>query len=111
MTGLKAAGATVLAALVVAGIVLGGWQAGWWFTNQNVNRRAHMYRHSYEAQQTLRDQITKNLADWQEIKVPSQQLAVADMICANAAKISGDPLPSDQADWVATHCELGSARR
>ena len=113
MTALKTAGC---AALLVAGVVLGGWQAGWWFTTQNVNRRAHVYRQSYEAQQTLRDEITKHLGDYQDIRSQgsgsnAQALAVADIICGEAAKVTGDPLPADQAAWVAANCQYGSARR
>lgn len=107
----KLIGAGLLAVVVLAGLILGGWQAGWWFTQQNVNRRAHVYRQSYEAQQTLRDEITQHLSDWQGIKVQSQSLAVADMICGEAAKVTGDPLPADQAAWVAANCQYGSARR
>ena len=37
-------------ALLLA-LILGGWRLGWWFTEQNVNRQAHVTQEGYANQQ------------------------------------------------------------
>lgn len=110
----KVAAAALLALIVLAGVILGGWQAGWWFTQQNVNRRAHVYRSSFEAQQTLRDEITKKIANYQEVHILSPGSAwehgILNIICADADKVTTDPLPLDQQQFVQDNCQYGVAR-
>jgi hypothetical protein len=115
----------LLAAAIVTGIVLGGWQAGWWFAGQNAARDAHLVRNGYSNQQTLREQITNKIADAQAIgtqitevsgdaaetaALKAQQKALVNIVCQDADQVTGDPLPTDQAAYVADHCSAGSAK-
>jgi hypothetical protein len=116
----------VLAAVaIVTGIVLGGWQAGWWFAGQNATRNAHLVRNGYSNQQTLREQITANIANAQAIgtqvtevsgdpamtaSLKAQQKSVVNIVCQDADQVTGDPLPADQAAYVLDHCLAGSAK-
>jgi hypothetical protein len=117
---------TALGALaVVALVVLGGWRAGWWFAGQNANRQAHIIREGYSNQQTLREQITQQIANVDSIGVQiaqsagdqaevsaleSQRIAVVNIACGDAAEVTGDPLPSSQARWVRSNCSAGVIR-
>jgi len=109
-----------VAVLIIAGITLIGWDVGWWFKTQNANRQAHLIRHGYSNQQTLRDEITKNIGDVDQITVQiaqttgplhgalrAQRFAVAGIVCHDADQVTGDPLPQDQASWVAANCANG----
>lgn len=113
-TTLKATLATLGVIAIVTGIIFGGWQAGWWFKTQNTNRQAHLYRHSYEAQQTLRDEITQKIGDWQQVHATSPgsnwERGLADIICRDASKVTGDPLPPEQQQFVDDNCQYGAAR-
>lgn len=119
----KAVGAGVLGLAVFGGVIFGGWEAGWWFTNQNANREGHVIRNSYSNQQTLRDQITKGLGDVTDMDrqiagatgdnktaLTAQRRAIANQVCQEAEQVTGDPLPSDQTDWVSQNCVMGSAK-
>jgi len=110
--------------VVVTAVVLIGWNVGWWFSTQNANRQAHLIRHGYSNQQTLREQITKNLGDVQDIttqivelgntdpatkaQLSAQRKAVVSIVCQNADEVTGDPLPADQAQFVSANCQYGS---
>ena len=114
----------VIAGLAVVGVVvLGGWKVGWWFTNQNANREGHVIRNSYSNQQTLRDQITAGIGNVTDMDrqiaaakgdnattLTAQRRAIANQVCGEAEQITGDPLASDQADWVSANCVMGSAK-
>lgn len=119
----KAVGGTVAGLALATGVILGGWEAGWWFTTQNANRDAHVRRSTYGYQQTLRDQIVKGIGDVTDLDrqvaqatgdgkttLTAQRRAVANQVCAQAAQVTGDPLPADQASWVQDNCVMGSAK-
>ena len=126
MTGFwRWAGIGILALVLLSALIVGGWQAGWWFTNQNANRQAHMIRNGYSNQQTLREQITTQIAnvdalgvsiaqasgDPQEITaLQSQRIAVVNIACQDASEITGDPLPAQEAQWVTGNCLAGVIR-
>lgn len=115
-------GVGVFALAVLAGLILGGWRAGWWFTNQNANRNAHLIRNGYSNQQTLRDQITQQIGNVysmttqitvatdqsQAAALKAQRAAIAGMACQDASEVTGDPLPAQQAQWVAVNCSAGA---
>jgi len=120
-------GAVIVAVIVVvlAGIVtFVGWQVGWWFTNQNANREAHMIRSGYSNQQTLREQVTAQIANVDTITtqiaashdqslisaLKAQRAAVAATVCQDGAEVTGDPLPAQQRAWLATNCQAGTIR-
>jgi VCBS repeat-containing protein len=109
-------------ALVLLGILIwGGWQAGWWFSNQNATRQNQQIQNGASNQETLRAQITDKIATVEQITVQiaaaskatapalkAQRAAVADLACGDAAQITGVPLRSQQATWVAQNCLNGS---
>lgn len=115
----------VIAAILLGGLILGGWEAGWWFAQQDVNRQAHVIRNGYANQQTLREEITKQIANTDAITLQiaqaagdeaeiaaldSQRIAVVNIACQDASEITGDPLPAQQAQWVRTDCLAGVIR-
>lgn len=118
---IKAIITLVFVVVTIAAIAFGGWQLGWWFKAKNVDRQAHMIRNSYSNQQTLRDQITKNLSDVDMIDIQlsenppnadqltAQQHAIKNIVCADAEQITGDPLPVDQNAWTTDNCKNGHA--
>ena len=97
----------ILAFLLILGLTVAGWQAGWWFTNQNATREAHMIRNGYSNQQTLREQITAQIANTDTLStqiaaskdrnltsaLKAQRMAIAGIACQDAAGVTGDPLP------------------
>jgi hypothetical protein len=110
--------------VLLAALVLGGWQAGWWFAGQNASRQAHLIRNGYSNQQTLREQITQQIANVDTITsqiaaihdqnqaaaLKAQRAAVAGIACQDAAEVTGDPLPAQQAAWVGKNCQAGVVR-
>lgn len=115
--------AVIVGLLVISAIVLGGWQAHWWFAGKTATREGHVIRNSYSNQQTLRDQITKGIGDVTDVDrqvtqatgdnktaLTAQRRAIADQVCQEAEQVTGDPLATDQADWVSQNCVMGSAK-
>jgi hypothetical protein len=115
----------VVGVLVLVGaFVLIMWQAGWWFAGQNAGREAHLIRNGYSNQQTLREQITTQIATVDGITtqiaattdtglisaLKAQRMAIAATVCQDAAEVSGDPLPAQQAEWAAANCQAGTVR-
>jgi hypothetical protein len=120
--GIKLAFSALGLMAVVAGIIIGGWQAHWWLAQSSTNHQSHILRSGYGNQQTLRDQITKNLGtltdlDSQIIENPvstvqltAQRRAIANIVCQDAEQVTGDALPADQVIWVNNNCVMGSAK-
>ena len=110
--------------LVLSALIVGGWQAGWWFSSQNATREAHQIRNSYSNQQTLREQITAQIANTDTLTsqiaathdanlaaaLKAQRMAVAGIACQDAAEVTGDPLPVQQARWATVNCQAGIVR-
>ena len=110
--------------LVLAVLILVGWQAGWWFAGQNATREAHLIRNGYSSQQSLREQITQQIANVDTLTtqiaatkdsnltsaLKAQRAAVAGIACQDAAGVTGDPLPAQQAQWVTVNCAAGAVR-
>jgi len=114
-----------LGALAVIGaFVLLMWQAGWWFAGQDAGRQAHLIRNGYSNQQTLREQITSQIANVDTIRtqiaatndaglisaLKAQRAAIAATVCQDASEVTGDPLPAQQAQWATTNCQAGVVR-
>lgn len=110
----------ILAVILLAALIFGGWQLGWWFKTQNANREAHVIRHGFSNQQTLREQVTKNIGDVLSISVQisevdpttgvalkAQRKAVLAIVCQEADEVTGDPLPVDQQEFVGANCQAG----
>lgn len=109
----------LVAAVLVVGISIAGWKLDWFVTNANTNRQAHVIRNGYSNQQTLREEITRKIADVKDMdtqiaaqtptmdivpQLTAQRKAIVAMVCQDAAQISGDPLPASQGAFVASNC-------
>ena len=112
-----------LGLFVVAAIVVGGWQAGWWFTSQNVNREAHVFQQGYANQSAMRDEINRKLADVnqytvqirnpaykaEKVSIEQSRSYAAMLVCGDAAQLNpGTQLPPDETQFIATNCLDGS---
>ena len=119
----KWAGVGVFGLAVVTGLIIGGWQLGWWFQAQNATRQAQNTQNGYSNQSTLRQQVTAQLATVETITTQraaagtdqsvtaalrAQRMGIASIVCADAAQISGTPLPAEQAQWVSVNCSAGT---
>lgn len=108
---------------LLAALTLGGWQAGWWFTSHDATRQAEVTQNGYSNQVTLRQQVTSQLATVYSLTtqiaeakgdqsliaaLAPQRMAVAGIVCADAAQVSGTPLPAQQAEWVSANCADGT---
>jgi hypothetical protein len=108
---------------LTAGLILGGWRAGWWFTAQNATRQAQLTQSGYANQSTLRAQVTQLYATLasEDVQIAqasgdpsmvtelkSERAATAGQVCADAAQVSGTPLPAQQAEWVSVNCANGT---
>jgi hypothetical protein len=115
------AGLAVLATGLILTLV--GWQAGWWFASHNATRQYQVTQNGTSNQDTLRGQITTQLANvatiTTQIAAPDtspaevaalkpQRAAIAGIACSDAAQITGVPLPVQQAQWVTVNCSDGS---
>jgi hypothetical protein len=114
---------TVAALLLGGGITLIGWQANWWFASHNATRQAENTQNGYANQSTLRAQVTTQLAAVETVTtqiaaagtdtsltaaLKAQRAGIAGIVCADAAQISGTPLPAQQAQWVSVNCQDGT---
>lgn len=110
-----------LACLAIFGIIMGGWATGWWFTNQNTDRQAHMIRNGYSNQQTLREQVTAKISDIFTLNtqialadnsvipaLKAQRLAIGGILCEDANEVTGDPLPVSQQRFINDNCTAGA---
>jgi uncharacterized membrane protein len=119
------AGVIILGIALAGVLTWAGWQAGWWLTTQNNARQAHLIRNGYANQQSLREQLTQQIAnvatettqiaavagDMSEVQALSaQRAATVNIACQAASEITGDPLPAQQSGWVASNCFAGSLR-
>ena len=120
---LQTAGYILFALAVIAAVVVGGWQAGWWFTAQNVQKQAHINRTSYEAQKTYRDKIvadqttiatiTAQIADPstttdQKQALTAQRTAVVNEVCQVATNLTASDLPTVIVTFVTSNCPEGT---
>ncbi len=109
--------------LLGGGVILAGWQFGWWLTAQDATRQAEVTQNGYSNQVTLRQQVTSQLAVVYSLTtqiaeangdlslaaaLKPQRMAVAGIVCSDAAQVSGTPLPAQQAEWVSANCEGGT---
>jgi hypothetical protein len=108
---------------LLAALIVGCWQAGWWFQSHDATRQAENTQNGYSNQTTLRAQITSQLATVDSLTtqiaeaagdqslitaLKPQRMAVAGIVCGDAAQISGTPLPAQQAQWVSANCSDGT---
>jgi hypothetical protein len=108
---------------LIGGLTLGGWQAGWWFQSHDATRQAEITQNGYSNQATLRQEATADFATLASVGVQiaaakgdssmvtelqTEQASTGDKICAEAAQVSGTPLPAQQAQWVTANCSAGT---
>jgi len=99
----KATLATLGALIVSAGVVLGGWSAGWWFTEQNVNREFQVNTHSQGYVQAEVDHLRDLAEGYRATAVPEQQASIRDEFCA----LYVDLAQAAPADLTADAARLG----
>ena len=113
----------VLAAcLLLAGLIYGGWQAGWWFSNQNINRQTQQIQNSDSNQRALVSDLTNQIASTEAITsqmaaasgqqladLHAQRLGVARIACGDAAQLStSDVLGGGVPQWIKSNCLAGT---
>jgi hypothetical protein len=114
------AGLAILAAGLILTVV--GWQAHWWFASHNATRQYQLTQNGTSNQDTLRAQVTTQLANVATITtqiaetrdpaevaaLKAQRMAIAGIACSDTAQITGVPIPAQQAQWVTVNCSDGS---
>jgi hypothetical protein len=113
------AGALVL----VGGLIWAGDAFGWWLSAQDATHQAQNTQNGYSNQTTLRAQVTTQLATVYSLTtqiaeakgdqslltaLEPQRMSVAGIVCADAAQVTGTPLPVQQAQWVTANCSGGT---
>ena len=109
---------TAGALFLLVAIFAVGYQLRWWLREDAINRQAEINRDSFEFQETARSEIIDLASDLAELEVTiahpdltpaqvtafeAQQDAIADRLCEQAARISGDVTPAvDRA--ILTYC-------
>lgn len=108
---------------LTGGLVYAGHAFGWWLSAQDATHQAENTQNGYANQSTLRQQVTQLFATLTSEGVqiaqaagdPSmlaelkpERAATAAQICADAAQVSGTPLPAQQAQWVTSNCLDGT---
>jgi hypothetical protein len=88
--------AFVAIVVVLIGIVLGGWQAGWWFSNQNVNRQYQQNTHSQGYVQAQVDHLRNLDEGFNATTDPGQQAQIRSEFCAIYTSLGQQP-PADLA--------------
>jgi hypothetical protein len=111
----------MLGLIAVVGAGYGSYEAYWAIAGHNADHQSHINRQQYGNQQTLRDQVTKNFGDFNDISVQIlqnpgmshqlevQRLAILNILCQNANEVTGDSLPTNQAAFISTNCLDGQA--
>lgn len=114
---------TAVAGVVVLGAVtLGLWQAGWWFSNHNVNRQTRQIQNSDSNQRALVSDLTNKIGDVAKITVQmdsaagqqladlhAQRLGEANEACNDAMQLSpSDVLGDNVPQWIRTNCTAGN---
>ena len=112
----------IILAVAAAGVLLGMWQAGWWFSNANVNRQTQQIQNSDSNQRALVSDITEKIGDvetateqmagatgQQLADLHAQRLGFARLACNDAAQISpSDVLGDGVPQWIRTNCTAGT---
>jgi len=112
-----------VALLLIGGLTYAGHAFGWWLSAQDATHQAENTQNGYANQATLRQEATRDFATLTSIGVQvaaakgdpamvtelrAEQAATAGKICAEAAQVSGTPLPAQQAQWVTANCTEGT---
>lgn len=116
----KWAGVGVFCLLLIASLIVGGWQAGWWFSNQNLARQTRQIQGSDSNQRALLGDLTSQVANvenatvqidgatgQQQADLKAQRLGFARIACQDAEQIT-TPLRQGLGAWVKRNCTAGT---
>jgi hypothetical protein len=115
----------VLAVVLLVGgaVTWAGSAFNWWLSAQTATHQAENTQNGYSNQTTLRSEATQDFTTLTSLGVQiaatkgdasmvtelkTEQAATAGKICAEAAQVSGTPLPAQQAAWVTANCTAGT---
>ena len=116
---IKAIGAGIALLFILAALIFGGWEAGWWFTTQNVNRTTNVIRHSNSAQQSDIDATrngasaiagidvqltTPGITPDTKAALKGQRTFIVNQTCGVAQQIDVVNQPPDVVRFIATEC-------
>lgn len=92
--------------LLVVFIFVGGWLGGWWLKEESVNRNAEIRQDSFGLQNALVEQILDDISEAQADNLPpAQRVAVVDIICDSASKLTGSiQLPDNASAFISKEC-------
>jgi hypothetical protein len=109
----------VLAFIVLVGVIsFVGWDVGWWFSNQNVNRQALQFQHSYGTQSAYIEEVNQEINEFNALQTqivdPStapaeknalvaQQQAIVNQACGQVGEIS-ITIPTNEKSWANQYC-------
>jgi hypothetical protein len=108
---------------LIGTLIWAGDEFGWWLSAQNATHQAQNTQNGYSNQATLRAQVTTQLATVYSLTtqiaeakgdqslltaLEPQRMSVAGIVCADAAQVTGTPLPAQQAQWVTANCSGGT---
>lgn len=112
----------IIGLILLGGLVLGMWQAGWWFSNHNINRQTQQIQNSDSNQRALIADITEKIGDvatateqmdsatgQQYADLHAQRLGFARIACGDAAQLSAsDVLGDGVPQWIRSNCTAGT---
>lgn len=92
--------------LLVVGLAVGGWQLGWWLREESVQRSAEIRQTTFGRQNALVEQILDDIREAQQANIPdAQRIAVVNIICDSAAKLTGSiELPAHANEFIQQEC-------
>jgi hypothetical protein len=105
-----------VACVIIVGLAVGGWTLHWFLARSTAGHIARIKRTTFEFQQTYRQEITRKLADvatidvqlvdptTDKVTIGAQRKAIVAIVCGDASFIVGDPLPANQAAFIAKEC-------
>lgn len=101
-SALKVTGAVLLGMALLVGLYLGGW----WLIRENTDRSAQVLQQTYGRQNALVEQILDDIGEATGPNLPpAQRVALVDIICDSAAKLTGSiQLPSNAETFIAKEC-------
>lgn len=115
-------GVGLFALVLLSALILGGWQAGWWFSNQDVNRQTAQIQNSDSNQRALVADLLSQISNVENATVQmdgasgqqradlhAQRLGFARLACADAAQISSATvLRAGAPAWIKANCLAGT---
>jgi hypothetical protein len=113
-------GTAVAVAALATAVVLGGWQAGWWFTQQNTTRQAHVVQNSYNTQEGYLTALGNDVSQIDKLvaaepgapnaaQIHVEILGIGSQACETALLLTGSVLvPVQVKAWIRANCMAGA---